>query len=102
MGISDLFGSGISIDSRDAEGDKQDLRAGRMLLEDARDELVRARAALAGGWQGSAAAQCDQLLEGFIRQINELIEGTATTAQMLDTIVDTYREADQALRGKMR
>lgn len=101
MGIFDKADSGIMIDSRDATQDKNDLKAGCASLEEVKKDLAMAREMLAANWKGSAAMECDQLLEGFIRQVDEAINAAHTAATMLNTIVVTYQDADRALSGKM-
>ena len=96
-----MFGSGIMIDSRDAVRDKADLSGGRNYLTEVKNDLVHVRAMIASDWKGDAAIRCDELLEGFIRQIDGFIGGTQAATRMLNAIVDTYRDADRALASKM-
>jgi len=89
----------ISVNSQEAALDKDDLDKCRTALIDAKDQLNIMKPHLVQNWKGNSAGQCLNLLNDFIKQIDDLIGRTARTQNILDTIVNTYREADSKLSG---
>lgn len=96
-----FFDSGIMIDSSQAELDKQDLSRGRTSLDEAKRILQQMQRIISADWKGTAATQCAELIDGFIRQTEGFSQGTGSAISMLDAIVNTYRDADRALASKM-
>lgn len=101
MGLFDIFDTGIMVSSDDARDDSTDLGEGRKSLEQAENALARAQSLLAQEWKGDAAIQCEQMLQSFINQVQDLIALTETASKSLFAITDTYCDADIALRDKM-
>ncbi|MDR1299302.1 MAG: WXG100 family type VII secretion target [Oscillospiraceae bacterium] len=88
----------ISISSLEAERDKQYLGTCNGSLAGAVVNLRNAQKAL-GAWKGNAAAQCEILLNDFIKQLDGMIEKDERAVKKIDSIVATYREADKRLAG---
>jgi len=89
------------IDSRDAVDDKKNLLDCREDLEDKWAYLAKLRNQLGDYWDGEAKNQCYDRLDNFIARIEELIRRSNWAMDKLDTIVNTYSDADAATARKM-
>jgi uncharacterized protein YukE len=90
----------IAINSNEAMADKDDLSKCRAALNDAKSRLTVMRSTITENWNGSSAAQCLSLIDGFIKQIDDLMSKSTLTQSLLDTIVRTYQDADSRLSGR--
>jgi len=89
------------INSNDAASDKQYLDKCEISLDQANAQLAKLAKDLPGNWGGTAAAQCLTLLAGFQKQISDLMIKKTAAVNMLDTIVNTYRDADAATANRI-
>ncbi len=87
----------ISIDYVEATEDVKELLKCKEALDEAKNKLNALKPDISSSWKGHSANQCLTLIEGFVRQIDELTERTQTASRKINTISSTYMEADRKL-----
>ena len=93
--------SKIMIDSIDAGYDKADIEQCRWLLVEAFNSISILQNKMGASWDGESRNVCYERLSNFASRIGELTGRSDTAIRMIDTIVNTYRDADRATAGKM-
>jgi len=87
----------IMIDSNDSVADKNDLTGCRRSLNEAKQQLVKLRDDMFTHWEGNAKNVYYDAINTYIAEIDSLLEKNLKAMQWLDTIANTYRDADAAL-----
>ena len=91
-----MFGK-IMVDSNDAVADTQDLISCRSSLFEAKQQLAQLRYDMFTLWEGNAKNVYYDALSDYIEQVDEMINRSLNAIQWIDTIITTYKDADQAL-----